>query len=432
MGIGAGGFVLFCSAGFVLGCVSGLTPGLHVNNLAFLLAGIAGTASEFVAPTGFGLVMVTAAVTHTFLDILPSIVLGVPDESMALVALPGHRMVLDGDGREAVVLSASGSMLAVAFSFFVAVPVTLVMVRAYSALSAYMPLVLAGTVLFLVLTERGGEVGTHGHRKPTRRDALAVRAKALVVLGASGLLGYYVLTLGPDAGNALVGEPTLLMPLFVGLFGVPILAVSAFEDADIPEQKPRAVALPRRSVFVNAVGGGFAGSLVGWLPGVSPAVATSFVQSLLPDSEDEPASMRSFIVAVSGVDTSNAVFALLALYYIGLPRSGTMVALTRLDARVGFGDVVAYLVGIAVVSVAAFGVTVALGKYAFGAVRRADYRVLSAAVVAMLVVLTFVFSGIVGLPILVASTVVGLVPNYTRVRRVNCMGALLLPLIVLL
>ena len=422
--------MLFCLAGFAIGCLSGLVPGLHVNNLAFLLAGIAGAASEFVAPTGIGLVMVTAAVTHTFLDVLPSIVLGVPDESMALVALPGHRMVLKGEGREAVVLSAAGSMLAVVFSFFVAVPVTLMMVRAYSTLSAYMPLVLAGTVVYLVVTERGGEVGTHG--TATGRDALAVRAKALVVLGASGLLGWYVLHLEPDAGSAVVGEPTLLMPLFVGLFGVPILAVSAFENSEIPEQKPHALRLPRRSVLVNAVGGGFAGSLVGWIPGVSPAVATSFVQSLLPDSEDEPSSMRAFVVAVSGVDTSNAVFALLALYYIGLPRSGTMVALTRLDARFGFDDVVAYLVGVAFVSVAAFAVTVALGKHAFGAVRRADYRVLSVVIVVMLVVLTFVFSGFVGLPILVASTVVGLVPNYTRVRRVNCMGALLLPLILLL
>ena len=429
MEVSAGVFVFLCAGGFVIGCLSGLAPGLHVNNLAFLLVGAFGAVSEYVAPTGLGLVLVTASVTHTFLDILPSIVLGVPDESMALVALPGHRMVLEGEGREAVVLSAAGSMLAVAFSFFVAVPVTVVMVRVYPTLSAYMTYVLAGTVLFLVATERGGEVGRLG--RATGREAVVVRLKAIVVLGASGLLGYYVLSL-EEAGSALVGEPTLLMPLFVGLFGVPILAVSAFEDSDIPEQKPRGVALPRRSVFVNAVGGGFAGSLVGWVPGVSPAVATSFVQSLLPDSEDEPASMRAFVVAVSGVDTSNAVFALLALHYIGLPRSGTMVALTRLEVGIGFDDVVAYLVGIGVVSVAAFAVTVVLGKYAFGVVRRVDYQVLSLGVVVTLVVLTFVFSGLIGLPILVASTVVGLVPNYTRVRRVNCMGALLLPLIILL
>jgi len=150
MGIGAGGFVFLCLGGFIVGCLSGLTPGLHVNNLAFLLAGFAGAASEYVAPSGLGLVMVTAAVTHTFLDILPSIVLGVPDSSMALVALPGHRMVLEGDGREAVVLSAAGSMLAVVFSFFIAVPVTLLMVRAYPTLSEQMPVVLVGTVLFSI------------------------------------------------------------------------------------------------------------------------------------------------------------------------------------------------------------------------------------------------------------------------------------------
>lgn len=423
-------FVVLVVFGFLVGCISGLTPGLHVNNLAFLLVGVVGALSEYIAPTGLGLVLVTAAVTHTFLDVLPSIVLGVPDESMALVALPGHRMVLNGEGREAVVLSAAGSMVAVVFGFVVALPVTFVMVRAYPTLSAYMPHVLAATVVFLLVTERGGEVGTQTRR--TGRGALAVRAKAVVVLGASGLLGYYVLTLEPDAGDAVVGEPTLLMPLFVGLFGVPILAVSAFENSEIPAQEVRSISLSRRSVFANAVGGGVAGSIVGWIPGVSPAVATSFVQSLMPDSEGEPDSMREFIVAVSGVDSSNAVFALLALYYIEFPRSGVMVALTRLDAELGFDTVVAYLVGIALVSVAAFVLTVALGRYAFGVVRRANYRVLSVGVVVLLVALTFAFSGTTGMPILVAATIVGLVPNYTRVRRVNCMGALLLPLIILL
>ncbi|MGK2230564.1 MAG: putative membrane protein, partial [Methanobacteriota archaeon] len=91
-----------------------------------------------------------------------------------------------------------------------------------------------------------------------------------------------------------------------------------------------------------------------------------------------------------------------------------------------------YLVAVAVVSVASFLLTVTLGRYAFGVVRRFNYRVLSAGVIVLLVGVTFVFSGFVGLPILVASTVVGLMPNYSRVRRVNCMGALLLPLIVIL
>lgn len=422
-------FGALCALGFVIGCISGLTPGLHVNNLAFLLAGVAPSFGS-VPPSALGVALVAASVTHTFLDIVPSVVIGVPDESMALVALPGHRMVLDGDGREAVVLSAAGSMLAVVFAFAAAVPVASVMVRAYPKLSAYMPHILAATVVFLVATERGGEIGRRG--RATGRSAIAVRAKAVVVLGASGLLGYYVLTHSPGA-EAVVGEPSLLTPLFVGLFGVPILAASALENAEIPPQEGDVDgALSRRSVVVNAVGGGVAGSVVGWLPGVSPAVATGFVQSLLPDSETEPESMREFIVAVSGVDSSNAVFALLALYFVGFPRSGVMVALDRLELSLDAGTVAVYLVAVAIVAVGSFALTVALGRYAFGVVRRVNYRVLSIGVVILLVGVTFVFSGFVGLPILAAATVIGLVPNYTRVRRVNCMGALLLPLIVLL
>jgi putative membrane protein len=420
-------FVALCAVGFFIGCVSGLTPGLHVNNLALLLAAVA--PSIDASPTALGVALVAASVTHTFLDIIPSVVVGVPDESMALVALPGHRMVLDGDGPEAVVLSAAGSMLAVVFAFAAAVPVAFVMSRVYPALSSYMPHLLTATVVFLLVTERGGEVGRRG--RAVGREALAVRAKAVVVLVASGLLGYYVLT--HDLGaEAVVGEGSLLTPLFVGLFGVPILVASATENAEIPPQDRDGVALPRRSVAVHAVGGGVAGSIVGWLPGVSPAVATGFVQTLLPDSETEPESMREFVVAVSGVDSSNAVFALLALYFIGFPRSGVMVALDRLDLSLNAGTVAVYLVAVAVVAVGAFVLTVALGGYAFGVVRRVDYRLLSIGVVVLLVGVTFVFSGFVGLPILVAATVVGLVPNYTRVRRVNCMGALLLPLIIIL
>ncbi len=421
-------FSALCVGGFLIGCTSGLTPGLHVNNLALLLAAVA-PGFGFASPEAVGVALVAASVTHTFLDIVPSVVIGVPDESMALVALPGHRMVLDGDGPEAVVLSAAGSMLAVVFAFAAAVPVALVMSRVYPAVSAYMPHLLVATVAFLLVTERGGEVGRHGDTRG--RDAVAVRAKAAVVLGASGLLGYYVLTHEPGA-EALVGEPSLLTPLFVGLFGVPILVASATENAEIPEQDGDGVVLSRRSVVVNAVGGGIAGSIVGWLPGVSPAVATGFVQSLLPDSETEPESMREFIVAVSGVDSSNAVFALLALYLVGFPRSGVMVALDRVDVGMDTGPVAVYLVAVGVVAVGSFGVTVFLGRRAFDVVRRLNYRALSIGVVVLLVAVTFVFSGFVGLPILVAATVVGLVPNYTRVRRVNCMGALLLPLIALL
>ncbi|MGK2230643.1 MAG: putative membrane protein [Methanobacteriota archaeon] len=56
-----------CAVGFGIGCVSGLTPGLHVNNLALLLAAVA-PGVGFASPAALGVALVTASVTHTFLD----------------------------------------------------------------------------------------------------------------------------------------------------------------------------------------------------------------------------------------------------------------------------------------------------------------------------------------------------------------------------
>jgi putative membrane protein len=98
-------------AGIALGTCSGLVPGLHANNVALLLAAVASSLPG--EPRLAGAAIVAAGVTHTCLDVVPALALGVPDPAMAASALPGHRRVLNGRGREAIRLSALGSASAV-------------------------------------------------------------------------------------------------------------------------------------------------------------------------------------------------------------------------------------------------------------------------------------------------------------------------------
>lgn len=58
----------FILGGVVLGTISGLTPGLHANNFALILAGIAPTIPG--PPLLVGAAMLAAGVVHTFLDIV--------------------------------------------------------------------------------------------------------------------------------------------------------------------------------------------------------------------------------------------------------------------------------------------------------------------------------------------------------------------------
>jgi len=386
------------AAGVALGTVSGLVPGLHANTLALLLA--AGAGSVPGPRVYVGAAMLAAGVTHTFLDSVPALALGVPDPAMAAGALPSHRLVIEGRGREALRLSALGSGLAVVLAVPLAVPVTLVMARLYPVVVAQLPLVLGAIAALLVLSEPGWDR----------------RAGATASLGASGALGLVTL----DASvSSVLPVADVLVPLFSGLFGAPVL-LAAIEGEGVPPQADAAVTTPRRTVGLLATVGTCCGAVVGYLPGVSSAVAATLALGVT--SARGP---RAFVVTTSGVNTATAVFALFALVAIGDPRTGVLVALERAGVPVALP---ALLSAVALAAVAGAVLVPSLGDRYLRTVGRLDPAKLSVAVLLGLVVLSAVFAGPVGVAMFAAATVVGHLPPVTGCRRGTLMGVLLVPL----
>jgi len=388
----------FVVGGIALGTASGLTPGLHANNFALLMAAFAPSLPG--PPRYVGAAMLAAGVTHTFLDVVPALALGVPDPAMAATALPGHRLVLQGRGREALRLSALGSALAVAFAVPLAVPVTAAMERAYPTIRAHLPLVLGTVALALVASER------------TTR----ARVGAAFTIAASGALGTVTLDL-PARG--LLPSGGMLAPLFAGLFGAPIL-IEAVGGAGVPPQADASVVPTRRTVASVALVGTLAGAIVGYLPGISAAIAATGALVALPSR-----GPRAFVVATSGVNTANTIFALFALVALGTPRTGVLVALE--DAGVPL-ELPTLLASIGIAATVAFVLVLVVGDRYLTAVGAVDNTLLSASVLALLCVLVVALTGAVGLGVFAASTVVGLVPARFGARRANCMGVLLVPL----
>jgi len=91
--------ILSILIGFALGLITGIIPGIHTNNFALILLALA----PAIADLGFANIHIAAmilanSITHTFLNIIPSVYLGAPDADTALAVLPGHAMLLDGMG----------------------------------------------------------------------------------------------------------------------------------------------------------------------------------------------------------------------------------------------------------------------------------------------------------------------------------------------
>ncbi|MBZ6493744.1 tripartite tricarboxylate transporter permease [Natrinema longum] len=388
-------------AGSLLGCCSGLVPGLHANNFAFLLAGIAPSVPG--PPLFVGCAMLAAGVVHTFLNAVPAMALGVPDAEMAVTALPGHRMVLEGRGYEAIRLSAIGSILAVLAAVPLAVPVTWAVMAVYPTVRAHLSLVLAMVVVALIASEH------------TWRG----RFGGLLSFCLAAGLGALTLDLSADAPLEAGGT---LAPLFAGLFGAPVL-IDAIRGSGIPRQDGEEITMSRRFVGTTAVAGALAGAVVGYIPGISAAIAAVAVLAAVPNG----ASDRGYIVATSGVDTANTIFALFALVAIGQPRTGVLVAFDGTAAPL---ELPILLAGVVIAGLIGFVLVIVAGDAYLELIGRLTYWKLSAAVLALLCVLSFLFTGPLGIGIFAIAAAIGLVPVRLRCRRVHLMGVLIGPLML--
>lgn len=391
----------FLCGGVTLGTVSGLVPGLHANNFALLLAGFA--PSIPADPLLVGVAMLGAGVVHSFLDVVPALALGVPDAATAIAALPGHRLVIAGRGREAIRLSAVGSGVAVAVAVPLAVPITWVMVRGYPTVRAHLPLLLAGVVAFLVLTESSTEAAVGG----------------FVAFLASAALGLATLDVDPSAPLDAGG---VLAPIFAGLFGAPVL-IDALGGEGVPSQADARITMGRRDLGVSAGAGSLAGAIVGYVPGVSAAIAAVAALPAVPRSDGD----RGFIVATSGANTANTIFALFALVALGTPRTGVTVAIDRAEVPLALPIL---LVAAATAAACGFALVLLVGDTYLRVVGNADYTRLSMGVLVLLAGISFAFAGSFGVGVFVVAGALGLVPPRVGARRVHLMGVLIGPLIL--
>jgi putative membrane protein len=437
----------FAVLGSLAGIGSGLIPGVHVNNVALVAVALWPALAGILAPvTGGDTVLLVAAllasasVAHGIASLLPSVFLGAPDAETALSVLPGHRLLAQGRGYEAVVLGARGAMLATFVALAFLLPFRLLLgspVDAYDRLRPVMPFLLLFLVALLIATE--------GREDEDPRRANRRRLHAVGLLLIAGILGATVLSPGFLSGAwrpvPVPGESLVLFPLFTGLFGLPTLILSMGNRGRLPPQDlgpPEPLPDWRRTR--GLLSGTLAGAAVSWFPGLGGANATVIAQLLAggePRADDADAD-REFLFAASAANAATAVFTFATLFVILRARSGVAAAVDTVSGGVDpwqplgqFPPIfAAVLLALAVSAVLASRATVRLARPFALFAGRVRYGRLARFVVGGLVLGVFLLTGPLGLAVLGTATAIGLVPPLVGVRRVHLMGCLLLPLLL--
>ena len=113
---------LFLLLGIIFGTITGLIPGVHINLIGAFIVSLSASLFYLINPIYLVVFIVAMAVTHTFVDFIPSIFLGCPDTDTELSVLPGHELLKKGEGYEAIILTCYGSLAAIFILVLIAYP----------------------------------------------------------------------------------------------------------------------------------------------------------------------------------------------------------------------------------------------------------------------------------------------------------------------
>lgn len=422
-------FIISMLFGFLLGIISGLTPGIHVNNFALILVGISASLSDIgFTPFYIAVIILSNSIAHTFLDIIPSIFLGAPEADTALAVLPGHVLLMEGRGSEAIRLSAIGSAGAVIVSLIMALPMGYFFYNIYGSINSYIGWILVLIVVLMIATENGEYIEGQGSLVH-----LKFKFYALLLFLISGFLGIFAfdntILIEP---SVKFGEPSILLPLLSGLFGASMLVISLLTKSELPPQQKNCMfVLPKNRLIRGLLTGTAAGSFVAWLPGVSSAVGTLIARLFVREEKDSMSS-KEFMVSISSANTANAIFSLIALFSIERARSGAMVAINELVIVSEWDRSILILLLIVIIYVSAISyfTTIYLGDRISGFLSRINYYGLCSGVLVGLAALVFIFTGWFGAIIFLISIPIGMIASFAKIRKINAMGVIMLPVIL--
>lgn len=384
--------------GILAGTFTGLSPGIHINLIAsILLASLSSlTSIPVIALVVF---IVAMSITHSFIDFIPSIFLGAPEEDTFLSILPGHEMLKQGLGFQAVILTLKGSLFSI-IPIIIFTPIFIFFLPSlYSTLKIFIPFLLIFISLYSIF----------------REEKIFL---SFLVFILSGFLGFV-------SFNLPIEEP--LLPLLTGFFGLSSLFMSLKDKTSIKKQEISSISeikLEKSELKKTILSSFISAPLCSFLPGISSSHSAFISSELIPQSK------KSFLFLIGSINTIIMALSFVTLYSISRARSGSAVAIQEILKDFSFQYLLIILLTIIISSFIAFFIGVKIAKIFSLSINKINYRKITIVVIFLLFIINIIFSSWLGLLVLITSLCIGLFCILSSAKRINMMGSLIIPVIL--
>lgn len=387
--------ILAILLGTLAGIFSGLIPGIHINLISIFTLTLISTYA--FKPNITIIFLISMAITHTFLDFIPSIYLGAPTEDTFLSTLPGHSLLLKGQGHNAVKLTIIGGTIAI-LSLTIITPTFIYLIpKIYPLLQQMMGILLIWIVIFLISSESESKI------------------KATVIFILSGLLSLATL-------NSGVQEP--LLPLLTGLFATSTLIQSIQEKTILPKQIPSKLKLKKSEIIKPTLATIFISPICSLFPGLGSSQAAIISSQILRKTTRE-----QFLILLGSINTLVMSTSFLTLILFQKSRTGTAFSISQITTLT-LENLPIILTTIIFSTLISIPLALAISKTISKNIHKIPYTKISLSVLILLIMINAIISGLLGILILITATSLGLTCINFKIRRSFLMGSILIPTII--
>ncbi|MEK6914344.1 MAG: tripartite tricarboxylate transporter permease [Nanoarchaeota archaeon] len=393
--------------GIIAGTITGLTPGIHINLIALITISFSETLLKITTPIILAIFITSMAITHTFLDFIPSIFLGAPNEDSFLSVLPGHKLLLEGRGYYAIIFTLYGSLSALFIILFFTPFFIFLVPFIYSKIQKIIPFILIIVCFLLIYSDKEKKISS------------------FFIFLMAGFLGIASLNLN-------VKEP--LLPLLTGLFGASNLIISINQKTIIPEQRINSIKnikLSINSILKSSLASMISAPFTAFLPAIGTAQSALIGRYFL-NIRDQ----REFLFLIGAVNTIMMGLSFITLYSINKTRTGASAAISQLIPELTLNHL--FIIGSTIIisGFLSFIIAVNISKIASKNIHKIAYHKLSKIILYILILMIFIFSDntfegrIISLLIFITSTSLGIFTISSNIKRMHLMGCLLVPTIL--
>ena len=354
--------------GIILGILSGLIPGLHPNLFGSFLS------LESV---------ILMLVFYRFFSYLKEIFFMVPSESNVLSLHPIYKLYKKGLGYKALLLGSTGVLVSVLISILISPILVYLVPKIYFLSFAVGIPFLIFSLLYLILTERS-------------------KLNSIIIILASGFLGFFALRIQ----NGII-------PLLSGLFSIPILISK--ENPNVEQKLVKKIKIKKKNVLLGILSSVF---LV-ITPAIGPAQSAMFTRGMI--------SGEDFIFTMGIVDGLDIVLSVVMLLTVGKSRIGALEEI-RNKYTTNPNYIPKAMAIISVASIVGYILVIEIGRLITK--KKFNLKYFKMPSLVLLSFMSFFICGIQGIIIFSIAGGIGILANKLKVRMVNCMGSLAVPLIL--